>query len=45
MKSHIRCTACGRRRKPGHEKRVGTKNTYNPACQTYEDYKATQKRD
>lgn len=38
MKKHIRCNVCGRKRKPGHEKRCGTKNAYNPGCVKYEKF-------
>ncbi|MCK9434775.1 MAG: hypothetical protein M0R32_08120 [Candidatus Cloacimonetes bacterium] len=39
MKAMIRCSACGRRRKPGHEKRVGKKEAYNKDCLTYGKWK------
>jgi hypothetical protein len=29
---HLRCQACGRKRKKGHEKRVGTKLAYSTDC-------------
>jgi len=37
MKKDIRCSACGRRRKPSHEKRCQT-NPYNKDCLTYEEW-------
>jgi hypothetical protein len=40
MKKNIRCEACGRKRKPGHEKRCGTKKAYSEKCQKYEVVKA-----
>ena len=36
MKNMRRCLACGRRRKPGHEKRAGTDLAYTPQCRTEE---------
>jgi len=39
MKNMIKCGACGRRRKKGHEKRVGTDKAYSKNCKTYADYK------
>lgn len=39
MKSMIRCQACGRRRKAGHENRAGTKTAYSPQCQKYKKVK------
>lgn len=39
MKSNMRCPACGRRRKPGHEKRANTgKKKYHPNCEVYEEF-------
>ena len=35
MKSMLRCSACHRRRKPGHEKRVGTDKAYSKECKKY----------
>ena len=35
MKSMIRCSVCHRRRKPGHEKRVGTDKAYDKNCVKY----------
>lgn len=35
-KSNISCPACGRKRKPSHEKRCGTPKAYHPECQKYE---------
>jgi len=35
MKRMIRCPACGRQRKVGHEKRVGTPLAYSPQCIRY----------
>lgn len=43
MKRHIRCTACGRQRKKGHEKRAGTDKAYSPDCITYEQWKQNNK--
>ena len=34
MKNMRKCRACGRRRKPGHEKRAGTPKAYTPQCLT-----------
>ena len=39
MRNMIRCSACNRRRKKGHEKRVGTDKAYSPDCKTYDDWK------
>lgn len=36
MKKQIRCLACGRRRKPGHEKRCGTDKAYHKDCRIWE---------
>lgn len=38
MKRNMRCPACGRRRKPSHEKRCGTQKAYSTDCQRYEDF-------
>ena len=38
MKSQSRCPACGRRRKPSHEKRVGTPKAYSKDCVRHEDF-------
>lgn len=40
MKNMRRCVACGRRRKPGHERRVGKENAYSPQCLTDEVYRS-----
>ena len=38
MKKNMKCLACGRKRKPSHEKRCGTPKAYSPECETYEDF-------
>ena len=40
MKTNIRCQACGRRRKPSHEKLVGTDKAYSKNCKKYEEVRA-----
>ena len=37
MKKHIRCVGCGRKHKPGHDKRIGTKLQYEKECASIED--------
>ena len=36
MKNHIRCSECGRRRKPSHEAKCGTPKAYSEKCRKYE---------
>lgn len=38
MKRNMRCVACGRQRKQGHEKRCGTPKSYAKECKRYEDF-------
>ena len=45
MKSMIRCSACGRKRKLGHEKRVGTDKAYSPDCKKLEKWREDRKKE
>jgi len=38
MIKHIRCPACGRYRKLGHENRAGTDKAYSKDCMSYKNY-------
>ena len=38
MKSNRRCLACGRSRKPSHEKRIEAKKPYHPDCVLLKDF-------
>ncbi len=38
MKQNMRCIACGRKRKPSHERKCKTDKKYSPDCKTYEEF-------
>jgi len=38
MKKHMRCPACGRKRKPSHEKKCKTDKKHNPDCKVYAEF-------
>jgi hypothetical protein len=39
MKSMIKCSECGRRRKAHHERLVGTDKAHSPKCLTLEQWR------
>jgi len=38
MKQNMRCIACGRKRKPSHEKKCKTDKKYDPNCKVYAEF-------